>query len=234
MKHLKKLNNFNHFKQYQYDINNYTTPIVCKTNEGLLYKKKDPYNCPYQRIEYLEGYNNSIINLSFDDITNDMLVNNKLEYVTNLQLTNLNGGAEGINGLYFFVGISRNNYYSGCGPSYGSSNTNADLNKHELKLSVENNVVNYYLDNDIIQTYSFSSGFNSPLNQFGLFDCISYNGDLTNQRKYYAKLTLGNKIIFECFPVRIENKGYMYETVTKQLYSSRNLDSQFILGPDII
>lgn len=234
MKHLKKFNDSIHFKNYQYNVNNYVTPIVCKTNEGLLYKEKDPYNCPYQRIEYLESIPGACITINFDNITNDILINNKLEYVTNLQLTSLDNGAEGKNSTYFFIGISGKYYYSGCGPQYRTSSTTADLNKHKLKLSVENNIVNYYLDDNIIYTYSFYNGFNTVLNTFGLFYCIGYNPGLHSQRKSYAKLTLGSQTIFECFPVRIGNIGYMYETVTKQLYGTESLDYNFLLGPDII
>ena len=189
---------------------------------------------PYDaEIEYLEGNGGQKITLNFDNITNNMIANNKLEYITNIQLTSTDDGAEGINNLYYFVGVSNNKYYSGCGSNWQKSEGVPDLNSHELKLVIENNTVKYYLDNNIIDTYSFKWGFSSDLNKFGLFYCINYNGPTLNkQRKSYAKLTLGNQIIFECIPVRVEQVGYMYDKISKQLFGNSGTGN-FVLGPDI-
>lgn len=198
---------------------------------NLIWQQSSPL--PYDaEIKYLEGNGNQKITLNFDNITNDMIANNKLEYITNIQLTSTDDGAEGINGLYYFVGVSSNKYYSGCGSNWQRSGGVPDLNSHELKLVIENNTVTYYLDNNIIDTYSFNKGFNNNLNKFGLFYCIDYNGPALNkQRKSYAKLTLGNQIIFECIPVRVEQVGYMYDKITRQLFGNAG-SGDFVLGPD--
>lgn len=207
--------------------------IIGKTPAQKMYFGNDLiWQLPYDtEIQYLEGNGDQKITLNFDDITNNMIANNKLEYITNIQLTSTGDGAEGINNLYYFIGVSGNKYYSGCGSNYQKSEGVPDLNSHELKLVIENNTVTYYLDNNIIDTYSFNQGFSSNLNKFGLFYCIDYGSSLNKQRKSYAKLTLGNQIIFECIPVRVEQVGYMYDKVSKQLLSNQGTGS-FTLGPD--
>ncbi len=194
----------------------------------------EPQNSlPYDaELQYLESVGGQKITLNFNSITNAMLANNKLEYVTNLQLTSTESGAEGVNGLYYFVGVNDNKYYSGCGLYWQKSGTSPDLNDHELKLIVENNTVTYYLDNNVIDSYSFGQGFSNNLNKFGLFYCINYSGAaLCKQRKSYAKLTLGTQVIFECIPVRVGQVGYMYDKVSGQLYGNEGT-GDFILGRD--
>ena len=195
----------------------------------MIYKKYDKYNCPYQRVEYIQG-NGAQINVQTNISVNDLNNASYIEYTTDCIIPNNINGAEGKNQTYFFIGTSSNKFYSGCGSVWQTSSTLNDGNRHIIKLIKENTQCKLYLDNNIIDSYNFYS--RAGLENFGMFCCIDYSAHLNNQKKYYAKLQINDNILFEMIPVRIKEIGYMYDTVTKQLYGTNNL-SNFIIGSDL-
>lgn len=238
MKHLKKFNTDNLFKFFK-KTDTYKPPVVVKiiSDNHILYVPRDKYNCPYKRIEYLENPNNDAVINTYDlpvTITAEQLTNaSYIEYTTECIIPNdVEGGAEGKSGVFFFIGLSNYHFYSGLGRNYKTSNTVNDGERHIIKLTKENGYANLYLDNIVIDSYE-CTGFNMDLDNFGLFFCHNYNGHLRKQKKYYAKLQINNNVIFEMIPVRIGDIGYMWDAVTKELYGSGNKDHKFILGPDI-
>lgn len=49
---------------------------------------------------------------------------------------------------------------------------------------------------------------------------------------YYFKISKNNKLLLDLIPVRIEDVGYMYDKVSKQILSNTE-EGVFILGPDV-
>ena len=239
MKHLKKFQNLDNLNKFKLS-NVYKRPLVAKiTNNVMFYISKiiDKYNSPYQRILYLENPgNDAVINtltINPEISTQDLINASYIEYVTECEIPINYNGAEGINGVYFFIGTSDNYFYSGLGQHYHASNTANDGKRHVLKLIKENNQAKYYLDNNLIDTYTCIN-FNNKLDSFGIFFCKYYNGHLQKQKKYYSKLQINDTVLFELIPVRINSTGYMYDVINKKLYGTDNHDHLFNIGPDLI
>lgn len=70
---------------------------------------------------------------------------------------------------------------------------------------------------------------NFPRNTENIF--YIFNGNVYG-RIYYCKLIKADDVIFDLIPVRIENKGYLYDKITNKLFKSTG-DGKFTLGPDI-
>lgn len=52
-----------------------------------------------------------------------------------------------------------------------------------------------------------------------------------SSKLYYAKIYDDNVLVFDAIPVRVDNTGYMYDKISKQLFGNAGT-GRFILGPD--
>ena len=78
----------------------------------------------------------------------------------------------------------------------------------------------------------------TPENSITLFKANCFDGDLINHsfmsascRIYEVKISQGNDIIMDLIPVRKNGVGYMFDKISKQLFSNQGTGT-FILGPD--
>lgn len=53
-----------------------------------------------------------------------------------------------------------------------------------------------------------------------------------NARVYYCKIWQGGNLVFDAYPVRVGSVGYLYDTISGQLYGNAGSGS-FILGNDL-
>lgn len=188
---------------------------------------------PYDaEIQYLKNNGNSAYIDCNLNITHSLLNNaDYIEYITDAKF--LSNGAEGKNRLYCFLGVSNENYYSGLGGLWQSSNISNDQQRHIFKLIKSQGIVYLYVDDTIIDSYLYTQNDNDQVTDqsFNLFQCTDFNNPSFVQEKYYAKLTIDNNILFEMIPVRVGQNGYMYDKISKRLFGSKT-NNNFVLGPD--
>lgn len=228
MKHLKLFNSLESFNNFVF-TGNYITPIVAKINKELLYKKKDLYNCPYQRIEYLESTGTQWIDTLFQQ--NDIEKFSIKYYSANSSDPGY-GNAMGCRNRSNANEFQVSNYNQMI--SIGTRNTSMGNVQNQI-----NEII--YTGGDTININGTIKSINVNFSNlrydyhimlFGIYQYYS-NGitQLEATKIYYVTLE-GNGKKIHLIPVRIGNIGYMYDTVSKQLFSNQGT-GQFILGPDI-
>ena len=98
--------------------------------------------------------------------------------------------------------------------------------QYELELG------NYYVK-DLDTGINIVSGNSTSYTGTGSITLNNYNNvSFSRNRWYYVKIYSGSVLVRDMIPVRIGQIGYMYDKVSKQLFSNAGT-GEFILGPDV-
>lgn len=111
--------------------------------------------------------------------------------------------------------------------------------------SPDSNTMNVILNKESLGSVSncgatYSKASSGSLYLFTLHNTLNRNGELlspdttggfVSYKLYSFKFYLGNQLIRDMIPVRIDQIGYLYDKVSGQLFNNQGT-GQFILGPD--
>lgn len=227
MKNLKKFINTDTLEAWKYS-NNFVNPnIVLLNDEIQLDIQYKPYD---SEIEYLQSsstqwldtgvipYTNTKVQVKFMNIasTGDVIIG----YYTDSDKTD-----------WRLFNYQQSTYFDIPGDSGNGNRINGDVTN-------TNTIYEYELGNFYVKDLT--------TNQYkiGQIDNIQYTGVSTitlnnyeahysksNNRFYYIKIYDGDTLIRDFIPVRIEQIGYMYDKISRQLYENKGTGN-FILGPD--
>lgn len=235
MKHSKLFNNETNYNAWL-KSDNYVTPYVSKikSNGNINYQKRIilPYD---KKIEYLEATGSQYINTN---IIGNGYYRFKIKFLCNA-LYSLNDqwsatifGAR-INSWTRSFQLST--YNNGCFGYNGDLNSEIGINsinteyvvelKNDNKLYV-NNVEKLTLDNVV----SFNTS--DSLLLFAVYDEHNIREQFIGKIYYFTLYDENDNIIMDLIPVKKNNIGYMYDKVSKQLFSNQGT-GEFILGPDL-
>lgn len=85
--------------------------------------------------------------------------------------------------------------------------------------------------NIITDTIVYGTTYNTTYNK--TLTLNNYNSSVfSSNRWYHVEIFDNTTLILNLIPVRIGTRGYMYDKVSKQLFSNSGT-GEFILGPDI-
>ena len=235
MKHLKLFNNESNYNTWL-SSDNYVTPYVSKNknNGNINYQKRLLYYDA--ELLYLESSGTQYINTNIVPNENTGLL---IQAIHNEEIYNDSyaiGLRNDTNNTRWCIGHMNKEWYGGYGNSYRISlNQDILLNLAEAKLNylnynkfeVTNLVTNEYFYMNL-EELSFT-----PLYSIRIFGT---SGVVTNYTQFYGQIykvqiTQGNEIILDLIPVRKNGVGYMFDTISKQLYGNDGT-GDFILGPD--
>lgn len=229
MKHLKLFETINEYNNWL-NSDNFITPytIKNKSNNSIIYQIKLPYD---KEILYLESngtqyidtniiYNGSYRfevkflcnSLSSPDDANSGTIFGTRTYpeIDSFQLSTYKSGCFGYNGLTSNLGITTNTEY-------------ITEFKRDNKLYI-NNVEKLTLDNKSFNTVE-------PILLFALYQRSNVTERFLGRIYYFKLYDENDNIILDMIPVRKNGIGYMYDKVSKQLFSNQGTGN-FVLGTD--
>lgn len=194
-----------------------------------------PSPIPYQQIEYLE---NTDVQWIDTDIKYDS--NNRYYIECNVVYTGndvsgsprngwFSGGSFGLNGTNCSDGVNYNILPNAIG---------LDLQINlEIQSGTNTNTLTSIIYNGT--TYSASREHSSLTTSAGngsyiLFACYYQHGVVNSikEKIYDAKIYINNELVRHFIPVRDGGTGYMYDTVSGELFGNASI-GDFTLGPDI-
>ena len=236
MKHLKLFDNEINYNTWL-SSDNYVTPYVSKNkNNGVMnYKKRIHYYDA--ELLYLESSGTQYIDTNIIPDKNTGALIQAIHYIDGHNDEYAIGVRNDNTDTRWCIGHKEKEWYCGYGnvvkPANGKPNILLDL--VEIKLNYLNNIkleiinlINntYYVNN--LSELSFTPLY--PIRIFGtsgiVADYTQFHGKI-----YKVQITQGNEIILDLIPVRKNGVGYMFDTVSKQLYGN-NGTGEFVLGPD--
>ena len=123
------------------------------------------------------------------------------------------------------------NHVSACYFDMPNSGRIAGGNIYENTL-YELELGNYYVKN-LDTGINIVSGNATSYTGISTITLNNYNNvSFSRNRWYYVKIYSGSVLVRDFIPVRIGQVGYMYDKVSKQLFSNAGT-GEFILGPDV-
>ena len=123
------------------------------------------------------------------------------------------------------------NHENACYFDTPNSGRIADGNIYENTL-YELELGNYYVKN-LDTGINIVSGNATSYTGISTITLNNYNNvSFSKNRWYYVKIYSGSVLVRDMIPVRIGQIGYMYDKVSKQLFSNAGT-GEFILGPDV-
>ena len=231
MKYLKLFNDKTNYNTWL-DSYEFVTPYVVKTNNDN--------NVNYQeyifdtQIEYLEatGYQYIDTNIIYDGnyrFKVKFICNSLISY-DDPASASIFGSRLKSNSNTFQLSTFRNGSFS-----YNTSiNERVGINTINKEYVVEFKRNGELYVNDVLKLTVTNKSFNTP-NSILLF-ALDQNSDIIEKfigRIYYFTLYDENdNAIIDLIPVKKNNVGYMYDKVSKQLFSNQGT-GEFILGPDL-
>ena len=190
---------------------------------------------PYDaEIEYLESLGYQYINTN---IIGNGQYNFKIKFICNSLGSLTDGNSATILGSrysYSSRAFQLSTYRSGCfGYGYNanlymnlgidSTNTEYIVEKHDNKLYI-NNI-------EVLTITNISYETPNTLLLFALYQNSNVVEKFIGRIYYFILYDINNNIIMNLIPVRKDGVGYMYDKVSKQLFSNQGT-GDFILGPD--
>lgn len=197
-----------------------------------LYSGANRYNLPpYDaKVEYLKNTGTQYIDTGIKASTS-LTILTDIDCGTNLGF--LFGGANGVGNKEYAFFNSYNSQYR-LGGSSVSFNRVINLGKLTFDNTENVKVLKVWNDN-FSQNYTVtSSNFTSTYNMY-LF-CENRGGTITqinnNAKIYYFKMYMSGNLVRDFIPVRVGSIGYMFDTVSGNLFSNAGTGN-FMLGPDL-
>lgn len=200
---------------------------------NLVYQSGPPAPPPYDaQVEYLENTGGSYIRTDYIPQGTNIKIQGKF-YLS--EYGSLYGGwfgtYDGVN-VYTYriirVNQDNNNIYWNCGGQSSVSGRTAISglnNTYEFELTYDQLIINGATSTvtPLLPTYANSSKF-----------CVFYNNTAqpTRGKFYYLKVYDGANLVLNLIPVRVGTTGYMYDSVSRQLYENVGTGS-FSYGSDI-
>lgn len=138
----------------------------------------------------------------------------------------------------WLIGHSSNGWYCGYGEAiFIEDNRQPYINEiYEIELNFKNSGKMSNLTNDTYKNLPILNFI--PENSITLFKANCFDNNLINQSFmtascgiYEVKISQGNNIIMHLIPVRKDGVGYMFDKISKHLFSNQGTGT-FILGPD--
>lgn len=235
MKHLKLFNNETNYNVWL-ESDNYVTPYVSKIkNNGVMnYQKRIHYYDA--ELLYLESSGIQYINTNIIPNENTGLLIHAIHYTDTYNDEYAIGIRNDNTDTRWCIGHKDSKWYCGYGNVVNTTNKqNILMDLSEIKLNYLNNtkleIINlinnrYYVDN--LPELSFTPLY--PIRIFGTSGIVA-NYAQFHGKIYKVQISQGNEIIFDFIPVRKNGVGYMFDTISKQLYGNDGT-GEFILGPD--
>lgn len=197
------------------------------------------------KIEYLQSSGTQYIDTGISPSTN-FECEIKAEYIDNqLNFDTLLGSFTSANAYGVALAIRANNTSGKINSGYiqfgndtnhfGSCaiSTLSTLGLHTYKTSVKNRTISISVD-EIATTAVYNAGNPSSLSMY-MFARHRQDigvGNYSKAKVYYCKIWNGGNLVFDAIPVRVGRVGYMYDRVSRKLFSN-NGNGTFILGSDL-
>lgn len=174
---------------------------------------------PYQRIEYLGFTGTQRINLNFGIGTSNRVIVDAVSSVATTGSKILVGVSTPAANWFGCAGV-----YWGVGTAVGATSNISATTRMTADITFGTNIITGTVNNVYIER----SGTPSLTVNFALS-----NGDYPFEGNVYScQFYYGNSIICNLVPVRVEQIGYMYDTVSGELFGNAGT-GDFVLGPDI-
>lgn len=204
------------------------------TRRQLMAGIKEPYTA---KIEYLKGDGNAYIVLPFSGSSDKTTF--EIEFIaTNSKRgydRTIIGSRASTNTRFCWVSNPNfeNVTQAGYGNTYhniGITIANGDL--VNIKTEIFEGEINYTVTN-ITRGTSASYSWNTYVFAVLDFVYLFWSGGLYKSQSSITKCIIENDGVaaIDCFPVRIDNVGYLYDKVSKKLFGNAGTGN-FILGPD--
>ena len=180
----------------------------------------DTPQVPYDsKVEYLESTGIQYINTGI--IANP----GEISFTVDCTINNNSGSSVYVKGgLHYIYNSSGNGIRTG-GSSYIPYISGDRVlitayydNQNKRVISIDNSIVT-------------GSSYNASSGEFVLLRVINESNCIG--RIYRAKVYLNSILVRDLIPIRVNQTGYMYDKVTKQLFGN-NGTGDFVLGPDIV
>ena len=198
---------------------------------------------PYRQVEYLESNGGARI------VTDYIPKGYDIEIYAKFYLDSYNAGGNW-QSIYFARGQSGSSAYALqrngtsntlCGAWNGTKSTNqTNLNiapgntyiLHFYNVLTSGNYIQYFEVNGATTSANIVIS-NENNGKLSLFATSVTSADYVNAKLYYFKVYKNNILEMDLVPVRIGQVGYMYDTISKQLYGNAHSSGSLIAGPDI-
>ena len=214
--------------------------------DGIMLRRRvmmaKPY-IPYQRVAYLENsnYNQYIDAYHFGNAAFSIFDFEIRMRFSSYPTQNYDGCGITTNGSAQFFIAANSNSATGIYMCFGPNSTgtlvkqlvNSDKTGwHTYRVVSDGVTCTYYVDGIQVFQHNKCSVNLNPYN-FRLFHIhggIGTNGKTQVER---AKFSLSGTPIFDLYAVRDGQTGYMYDTVTRQLFGNNGPSGSFTVGPDV-
>lgn len=191
---------------------------------------------PYDaEIEFLQSSGTQYINTGIV-ATSDFKAEIKGQFVTNTNnYATMLGGFTTSGTLYSIaIGLQSNNgkLYTQIGSSYALSDS-SQLGLHTFISRLNNGTLSLDVDGTTVSVAFTGALSSTPMSLFARNKGADGIANQANAKIYYCKIWNGGDLVFDAIPVRVGQVGYMYDKVSRQLFSNSGT-GDFILGGDII
>lgn len=192
---------------------------------------------PYDaQVEYLQSNGNAYINTGITpSATTGMLIKGMPTGTADRVWAGQRNG--GSTATRWYVGSSTR-YYGGYGafvaPSPDITTDTTAIYTLKLNYKGDGNFVILDGNNTILATVALLSLGFTPANNIRLFGSAGATGNTYKWpgKMYAAEITQNSDVVMNLIPVRVGTVGYMYDTISGQLFGNNGSDS-FGVGPDI-
>ena len=178
------------------------------------------------KIEYLQSSGTQYI------ITNTINTKNTELYL-DFQLTDSINEDRKIIGQGYKFGLgTTSSVWRTIGSTWFATSLATDTNRHIFTTDTGK----FFIDNtQIADKYSYKEAGTYSMLIFAASqeNSISLEGQCAKMKLYRCKIYENRTLIKDFIPVRIEQTGYLYDKVSRQLYGNSG-SGNFVLGPDIV
>lgn len=192
---------------------------------------------PYQRIEYLQGDGSAYIETGVPGN------NDNLEIAIDCYLYSYNEGIFG--NLYSSYNstalrtrrISSENYFEKTLNTRNSSNSGTEgitlaPFTENTRYSIVSNKQGVTINGTFYDSTDYSNSGSNNTRTIKLYTATYNHANISNMKCYSFSIKNNWTLILNFIPVRIGTTGYMYDTVSGELFGNAGT-GDFILGPDI-
>lgn len=181
---------------------------------------------PYQRIEYIQSSGTQYIDLGIlPDNNTSIIVDTSWGYVANTEIIGARSNNQYYELLFAAYGAYESLYYQ-----YGTSTPRTT--RFTVRNTYRTQKNNLYINEELVITANSSTfSITIPLCLF----CLNNGGTkerFAKAKVYSVKIYQGDTLVRDMYPVRNGQVGYMYDTVTENLFGNSGSGS-FTLGPDL-